>query len=103
MRDKPKNQKENEADFYKLLQEAIDLGSCPIRSNVWLGGPTIRAIDAVAQAYPNINEKLIKNARDEFAKELDGTQRQEVAQELDAEMARLIKEAGWPEKAPQPK
>jgi hypothetical protein len=83
VRDKPKNRKENEADFYKLLQEAIDLGASPIRSNIWLHGNTIRAIDAVAQAYPNVDPKLIQNARKEYAKELDGTQVLGVEQEID--------------------
>lgn len=83
MRDKPKNQKENEADFYKLLQEAIDLGTSPIRSNVFLHGQTVRAIDYVAQAYPKTDAKLIQNARKEYAKELDGTQVGEVEQEID--------------------
>lgn len=72
MRAKPLSGKEIQESFDKRLREAIDIGSTATGGNSGLDEETSAAIDAIAEAYPNIDPKLIQNARKEFAKQLDG-------------------------------
>ena len=66
-----------ENNFNKMLQEAVDLGVGFYSAECGLDGPTQNAIVQVAQAFPNIDPALIRNARKEFAKQLDGTHQRE--------------------------
>jgi hypothetical protein len=65
-----------EANFNFFLQEAIDVGR-RVGSSSGLDEKTRLAINAVSEAFPNVDSSLIQNARKEFAKQLDGTHRQE--------------------------
>lgn len=76
MREKPFSPKEIEANFNHWLQEAIDVGSL-VPSDMGIDTETAQAINAVAEAFPNTDARLIQNARKEFAKQLDGTHLEE--------------------------
>lgn len=71
--------KQIEENFNLMMQEAIDLGIGNERSETGVDGETQRAIRAVAQGFPNPDPALIRNARKEFAKQLDGTHLRERA------------------------
>lgn len=68
--------KQIEDNFNRYLQDAIDIGRA-VPSDMGLDAETSLAINAVAEAFPNTDARLIQNARKEFAKQLDGTHRQE--------------------------
>ena len=60
--------KEIEANFNHWLVEAIDVGSL-VPSDMGIDTETAQAINAVAEAFPNTDARLIQNARKEFAKQ----------------------------------
>lgn len=76
MRYKDFTPKEIEDNFNRYLQDAIDIGRA-VPSDMGLDTETSQAINAVAEAFPNTDARLIQNARKEFAKQLDGTHRDE--------------------------
>lgn len=67
------SRKQVEANFNSMLQEAIDLGVGGERTDTGVDSETQFAINAVAEAFPSPDPALIRNARKEFAKQLDGT------------------------------
>jgi hypothetical protein len=73
------SRKEIEANFNSMLQEAIDLGIGGETTDTGVDSLTQGAIIAVAQDFPNPDAALIRNARKEFAKQLDGTHQREEA------------------------
>ncbi len=77
MKSESLSRKDIENNFNKMLQDAVDLGVGFYSAECGLDGPTQNAIVEVAQAFPNIDPALIRNARKEFAKQLDGTHRRE--------------------------
>lgn len=73
----PLSRKQIEANFNLMLQEAIDLGIGGEKTDTGVDPETQAAITAVAQGFPNPDPALIRNARKEFAKQLDGTHQRE--------------------------
>lgn len=67
------SRKEIENNFNQMLQEAIDIGKHAFVTDTGLDTETRVAINAVAEAFPNPDPKLIQNARKEWAKQVDGT------------------------------
>ena len=59
--------------FNEYLMRAVVQGECCTGCGCWVDHHTMAAIDRVAAAHPNPDPALIRAARVEFAKELDGT------------------------------
>lgn len=83
---KPVSDRGIQDSFNRILNEAISLGASGIRSESGLDLETMEAIDYVAQAFPNPDPALIRNARKELAKQLDGTHIRERREMLDAQI-----------------
>lgn len=58
--------------FRRQLQAAIDEGSL-VESESGLDYLTMKAVDAVAHSYPNVDPKLVSKAKAELESQLDGT------------------------------
>lgn len=79
MRTEPLTVKQIERNFNLALQEAIDLGNGNANAESGIDPQTYQAIIAVSKSYPNPDPALIRNARKEFAKQLDRTHQREEA------------------------
>ncbi len=81
--------------FNEYLMRAVVQGRGCMGSQSWMDGETTIAIEKVAAAHPNPDPALIKAARAEFAKQLDGTHTAEAKAKFDAEVLAFYPE--WPQ------
>lgn len=81
--------------FNEYLMRAVVQGRGCTGSQSWMDAETTIAIEKVAAAHPNPDLALIKAARAEFAKQLDGTHTAEAKTKFDAEVRAFYPE--WPQ------